>query len=61
MWMSILVSGLALGSVYATIGISYNTMFQASRVMSFTAGQVGMLGGVLGAASGAPLEQDRFV
>lgn len=50
MWMSILVSGLALGSVYATIGISYNTMFQASRVMSFTAGQVGMLGGVLGAA-----------
>jgi branched-chain amino acid transport system permease protein len=46
---SILVSGLATGAVYALIGITYNVMFSASRVMSFTAGQLGMLGGVLGA------------
>jgi branched-chain amino acid transport system permease protein len=46
---SILVSGLAMGAVYALIGITYNTMFATSRVMSFTAGQLGMLGGVLGA------------
>ena len=45
----ILASGLAIGAVYALIGIAYNTMFSASRVMSFTAGQLGMLGGVLGA------------
>jgi branched-chain amino acid transport system permease protein len=45
---SILVSGLAMGAVYALIGITYNTMFATSRVMSFTAGQLGMLGGVLG-------------
>lgn len=45
----ILVSGLATGAVYALIGITYNVMFSASRVMSFTAGQLGMLGGVLGA------------
>ncbi|HVY18093.1 MAG TPA: branched-chain amino acid ABC transporter permease [Rhodopila sp.] len=45
---SILASGLAIGAVYALIGITYNTMFSASRVMSFTAGQLGMLGGVLG-------------
>ena len=45
----ILVSGLATGAVYALIGVTYNVMFSASRVMSFTAGQLGMLGGVLGA------------
>jgi len=45
---SILASGLAVGAVYALIAITYNTMFATSRVMSFTAGQLGMLGGVLG-------------
>ena len=45
----ILVSGLATGAVYALIGITYNVMFAGSRVMSFTAGQLGMLGGVFGA------------
>ncbi len=48
MFASILASGLAVGAVYALIGITYNTMFATSRVMSFTAGQLGMLGGVLG-------------
>ena len=38
-----------MGAVYALIGITYNVMFSASRVMSFTAGQLGMLGGVFGA------------
>ena len=49
MLASILVTGLSLGSVYALIGVTYNVMFSASRVMSFTAGQLGMLGGVFGA------------
>jgi branched-chain amino acid transport system permease protein len=49
MLTSIIVSGLAVGAVYSLIGITYNVMFSASRVMSFTAGQLGMLGGVLGA------------
>jgi branched-chain amino acid transport system permease protein len=31
------------------IGITYNVMFSASRVFSFTSGMLGMLGGVLGA------------
>ncbi len=47
MLASILASGLAVGAIYALIGIAYNTMFSTSRVMSFTAGQLGMLGGVL--------------
>jgi branched-chain amino acid transport system permease protein len=46
---SILWTGLAIGALYALIAVTYNVMFSASRVMSFTAGQVGMLGGVFGA------------
>ena len=49
MLQSILSYGLAVGAVYALIGITYNVMFSASRVFSFTAGMLGMLGGVLGA------------
>ncbi len=49
MLASILTAGLAIGAVYALIGVTYNVMFSASRVMSFTAGQLGMLGGVFGA------------
>jgi len=48
MLASIVVSGLAAGAIYALVGITYNTMFSTSRVMSFTAGQLAMLGGVLG-------------
>jgi len=48
MLTSILASGLAVGAVYALIGVTYNTMYATSRVMSFTAGALGMLGGVLG-------------
>jgi branched-chain amino acid transport system permease protein len=46
---SIVLSGVAIGCIYALIGITYNVMFSASRVFSFTAGTLGMLGGVLGA------------
>jgi branched-chain amino acid transport system permease protein len=45
---SIVLSGVAIGCIYALIGITYNVMFSASRVFSFTAGTLGMLGGVLG-------------
>ena len=45
---SIVSSGVAIGCIYALIGIAYNVMFSASRVFSFTAGTLGMLGGVLG-------------
>jgi branched-chain amino acid transport system permease protein len=48
MLQSIIAYGLAMGAIYALIGITYNVMFTASRVFSFTAGVLGMLGGVLG-------------
>jgi branched-chain amino acid transport system permease protein len=49
MLQSIVSYGLAVGAVYALIGITYNVMYSASRVFSFTAGMLGMLGGVLSA------------
>jgi branched-chain amino acid transport system permease protein len=56
---SIVSTGVAIGCIYALIGITYNVMFSASRVFSFTAGTLGMLGGVLGslfiAEMGLPL------
>jgi branched-chain amino acid transport system permease protein len=45
---SIVLSGVAIGCIYALIGVTYNVMFSASRVFSFTAGTLGMIGGVLG-------------
>ena len=45
---SIVSTGVAIGCIYALIGVTYNVMFSASRVFSFTAGTLGMLGGVLG-------------
>ena len=42
MVQSIVSYGLALGCIYALIGITYNVMFAASRVFSFTAGTLGI-------------------
>ncbi len=40
---AILASGLAIGAVYAMMGVVYNVMFAASRVMSFTTEPVARL------------------
>src|ERR1700737_3577771 len=61
MFASIVSYGLAVGAVYALIGITYNVMFSASRVFSFTAGMLGMLGGVLGALFVAKLGLQALV
>src|SRR6267378_3728876 len=55
MLASILSYGLAVGAVYALIGITYNVMFSASRVFSFTAGMPAIVGFVLVLACGAVL------
>ncbi|MDF2464657.1 MAG: branched-chain amino acid transporter permease [Ramlibacter sp.] len=49
MILSILIAGVAVGSIYAMIGICYNVMYSTSKVLSFTSGQLGMLGAVFGA------------
>ncbi len=49
MVITILVAGMAIGAIYALIGISYNLMYATSKVVSFTPGQLGMIGAVFGA------------
>jgi len=49
MLVTILVSGIAIGAIYAMIGLSYNMMYSTSKVVSFTPGQLGMIGAVFGA------------
>jgi branched-chain amino acid transport system permease protein len=47
--LSVIVSGLAIGAVYAATGLAYNVMFSTSKVLSITTGHLCMLGGVFGA------------
>src|SRR6202041_2762813 len=61
MLASILASGLAAGAIYALVGVTYNTMFSTSRVMSFTAGQLAMLGGVFGSMFTLKMGMPLFV
>jgi branched-chain amino acid transport system permease protein len=47
--LSVLVSGLAIGMLYAAIALVYNVMYSTSKVLSVTTGHIAMLGGVFGA------------
>lgn len=47
--LAVLVSGLAIGAVYAATALAYNVMFSTSKVLSVTTGHLCMLGGVFGA------------
>lgn len=47
--LTVIVSGLAIGMVYAAVALVYNVMFSTSKVLSVTTGQIAMLGGVFGA------------
>jgi branched-chain amino acid transport system permease protein len=48
MWM-VIVSGLAIGALFAATALSYNVMYSTSKVLSVTTGHIAMLGGVFGA------------
>jgi branched-chain amino acid transport system permease protein len=47
--LSVIVTGLATGSLFAATAILYNVMFSTSMVLSITTGHLAMLGGVFGA------------
>lgn len=47
--LTVLVSELAIGALYAATGLAYNIMFSTSKVLSVTTGHICMLGGVFGA------------
>jgi branched-chain amino acid transport system permease protein len=47
--LTVIVSGLAIGMVFAAVALVYNVMFSTSKVLSVTTGHISMLGGVFGA------------
>ncbi|TDR85160.1 branched-chain amino acid ABC transporter permease [Enterovirga rhinocerotis] len=47
--LAVIVSGLAIGAVYAAAALAYNVMFSTSKVLSVTTGHLFMLGSVFGA------------
>jgi branched-chain amino acid transport system permease protein len=47
--LTVIVSGLAIGMVYAAVALVYNVMYSTSKVLSVTTGHIAMLGGVFGA------------
>jgi len=47
--LPVIVSGLAVGAVYASTALIYNLMYSTSKVLSVTTGHIVMLGSVFGA------------
>ena len=47
--LTIIISGLAIGMLYAATALVYNVMYSTSKVLSVTTGHISMLGGVFGA------------
>ena len=46
---TVIVSGLAIGMLFAAVALVYNVMYSTSKVLSVTTGHIAMLGGVFGA------------
>ncbi len=47
--LSVLVIGLAIGSLYASAALAYNVMYSTSKVLSITTGHIFMVSSVTGA------------
>jgi branched-chain amino acid transport system permease protein len=47
--LTVIVTGLAIGMLYAAVALVYNVMYSTSKVLSVTTGHLSMLGGVIGA------------
>ena len=47
--LTVLVTGLAIGALYAAAALAYNVMYSTSKVLSITTGHLFMLSSVVGA------------
>lgn len=47
--LNVIVSGLAIGMLFAAVALVYNVMYSTSKVLSVATGHIAMLGGVFGA------------
>ncbi|GAB2893839.1 branched-chain amino acid ABC transporter permease [Paralcaligenes sp. KSB-10] len=59
--LTVLVTGLAIGSLYAAAALAYNAMYSTSKVLSFTTGHLFMISGVMGAYLIGDLKLPVFV
>ncbi len=54
--LTVLISGLAVGALFASTALVYNVMYSTSKVLSVTTGHIAMLGGITGAWAIAGLQ-----
>jgi len=47
--LTVLITGLATGMLFAAVALVYNVMYSTSKVLSVATGHISMLGGVFGA------------
>jgi len=47
--LTVLVTGLAMGALYAAAALAYNVMYSTSKVLSVTTGHIFMVSGIAGA------------
>ena len=47
--LTVFITGLATGMLFAAVALVYNVMYSTSKVLSVTTGHISMLGGVFGA------------
>ena len=59
--LTVIVSGLAIGMLFAAVALVYNVMYSTSKVLSVTTGHISMLGGVFGAYIIASLQMHWLV
>ena len=50
-WVQLLISGIAVGSVYALVGFGFTTIYQTSRVVNFAQGSFVMLSSIFAYSS----------
>jgi branched-chain amino acid transport system permease protein len=50
-FLSVLIAGTAIGSVYALMALAINLVFSARRIVNFAQGDLVMLGGLVGVAA----------
>jgi len=59
--LTVIVSGLAIGMLFAAVALVYNVMYSTSKVLSVTTGHISMSGGVFGAYIIASLQMHWLV
>jgi len=47
--LTVIITGLAMGAIYAAAALAYNVMYSTSKVLSITTGHIFMISGVVGA------------